>query len=101
MLSPNAHQPALVLQQRERCHAVHDNHLFLNIRLYVLHERNLRQVIVHAKHPGQRRQQQKPRQRSQDDVVRAFHAHLLNMPKAAFHKKNVWPITKSNGRSNS
>ena len=41
-------------------HAVHHNYLFLNICLYVLHERNLRQVIVHAKHPGQRRQQQKP-----------------------------------------
>lgn len=33
-------------------HAVHHNYLFLNICLYVLHERNLRQVIVHAKHPA-------------------------------------------------
>ena len=65
-------------------HAVHHNCLFLNICLYVLHECNLRQVIVHAKHPGQRRQQQNPRQHAQDDVVHAFHAPLLNMPKEVF-----------------
>ena len=54
-------------------YAVHHNYLFLNICLYVLHERNLRQVIVHAKHPGQRRQQQNPRQNSQNDGKPTFH----------------------------
>lgn len=54
-------------------HAVHHNYLFLNICLYVLHECNLRQVLVHAKHPGQRRQQQNPRQNSQNDGKPTFH----------------------------